>query len=78
MRQKKSAFYSDIKSNKYRVLCKDPSQLEAQLLREQDKMTRLVDLVTKVKMQFPNAALSLERVVCSYGFTFDDVRSNSY
>jgi len=68
-RQKKSAHYSSIQSGKYRRVCSQSSLLDNELAKERTLMNRLIDIVSKLKQEFPEARSMLDHVVCGYGHT---------
>lgn len=69
MRQRKVTLYSDVKSGKYKPLYRAASVVDTELGKEQHKMRCILDIISTLQTEFPDATDVLQRVICCYGHT---------
>ena len=67
MRQRKVTFYSDVKSGKYKPLYRAQSAVQMEMSKEKLKMESILNIVSALRHEFPQATEALDRVICCYG-----------
>jgi predicted nuclease with TOPRIM domain len=66
-KQQKVKYYTQLKEERYTPLCKTPESLEAEIMKQRERLQSLMTIVDKLNQEFPHAQQVLRKVTLSLG-----------